>query len=193
MSSRPPLARHAAGQRSTRRRERRRYARQGRLRGARGGAAAQQPSHLVANCCRRGCESMITLNRLGHSDEPFQLNPDMIVTVESTPDTVITLATGAKVVVAETPDGGRRGGPRLPRRRCSATPSGAAAPRSASRPRRREAARAAAAVGRRGRRRRSVDRAAARPAQPRRPNRPFVHGQLGKTEGFPATADVGEQ
>jgi uncharacterized protein YlzI (FlbEa/FlbD family) len=46
---------------------------------------------------------MITLNRLGHSDEPFHLNPDMIVTVESTPDTVITLATGAKVVVAETP------------------------------------------------------------------------------------------
>jgi flagellar protein FlbD len=47
---------------------------------------------------------MITLNRLGHSDEPFQLNTDMIVTVESTPDTVITLATGAKVVVAETPE-----------------------------------------------------------------------------------------
>jgi flagellar protein FlbD len=46
---------------------------------------------------------MITLNRLGHSNEPFQLNPDMIVTVESTPDTVISLATGAKVVVAETP------------------------------------------------------------------------------------------
>jgi uncharacterized protein YlzI (FlbEa/FlbD family) len=47
---------------------------------------------------------MITLSRLGHSDEPFQLNPDMIVLVESTPDTVITLATGAKVVVAEAPD-----------------------------------------------------------------------------------------
>jgi flagellar protein FlbD len=47
---------------------------------------------------------MITLNRLGHSDEPFQLNVDMIVTIESTPDTVITLATGAKVVVAETPE-----------------------------------------------------------------------------------------
>jgi flagellar protein FlbD len=47
---------------------------------------------------------MITLNRLGHSDEPFQLNVDMIVTVEATPDTVITLATGAKVVVAETPE-----------------------------------------------------------------------------------------
>ncbi len=47
---------------------------------------------------------MITLNRLGHTDEPFQLNTDMIVTIESTPDTVITLATGAKVVVAETPE-----------------------------------------------------------------------------------------
>ncbi|HLH15439.1 MAG TPA: flagellar FlbD family protein [Solirubrobacteraceae bacterium] len=47
---------------------------------------------------------MITLNRLGHANEPFQLNTDMIVTIESTPDTVITLATGAKVVVAETPE-----------------------------------------------------------------------------------------
>ncbi len=47
---------------------------------------------------------MITLNRLGHTDEPFQLNIDMIVTIESTPDTVITLATGVKVVVAETPE-----------------------------------------------------------------------------------------
>lgn len=47
---------------------------------------------------------MITLSRLGHSDEPFQLNPDMIVTVESTPDTVITLATGARIVVSESPE-----------------------------------------------------------------------------------------
>jgi flagellar protein FlbD len=47
---------------------------------------------------------MITLRRLGHSDEPFQLNPDMIVTIESTPDTVIALATGTRVVVAETPE-----------------------------------------------------------------------------------------
>jgi flagellar protein FlbD len=47
---------------------------------------------------------MITLTRLAHSDEPFQLNTDMIVTVESTPDTVITLATGAKIVVTETPE-----------------------------------------------------------------------------------------
>jgi uncharacterized protein YlzI (FlbEa/FlbD family) len=47
---------------------------------------------------------MITLHRLGHADEPFQLNPDLIVTIESTPDTVVTLATTAKVVVAETPE-----------------------------------------------------------------------------------------
>jgi flagellar protein FlbD len=47
---------------------------------------------------------MITLNRLGHENEQFQLNADMIVTVESTPDTVITLATGAKVVVSQSPD-----------------------------------------------------------------------------------------
>jgi uncharacterized protein YlzI (FlbEa/FlbD family) len=65
------------------------------------------PFHLVARVpCFKNEEGvpMITLNRLGHSDEPFQLNPDMIVTIESTPDTVITLATGAKVVVAETPN-----------------------------------------------------------------------------------------
>ena len=47
---------------------------------------------------------MITLHRLGHAVEPFQLNPDLIVTVEATPDTVIALTTGAKIVVAESPD-----------------------------------------------------------------------------------------
>jgi uncharacterized protein YlzI (FlbEa/FlbD family) len=47
---------------------------------------------------------MITLHRLGHTSEPFQLNPDLIVTVESTPDTIVTLATTAKVVVAESPE-----------------------------------------------------------------------------------------
>jgi uncharacterized protein YlzI (FlbEa/FlbD family) len=47
---------------------------------------------------------MISLHRLGHKLEPFRLNPDLILTVEATPDTVITLATGAKIVVAETPE-----------------------------------------------------------------------------------------
>ena len=45
---------------------------------------------------------MIELHRLGQ-DEPFQLNPDLIVTVEAHPDTVISLATGTRVVVAESP------------------------------------------------------------------------------------------
>jgi flagellar protein FlbD len=47
---------------------------------------------------------MITLHRLGHKLEIFRLNPDLIVTVEATPDTVLTLATGHKIVVAETPE-----------------------------------------------------------------------------------------
>lgn len=47
---------------------------------------------------------MIVLHRLGHEREPFHLNPDLITTVEAHPDTVITLATGAKIVVGETPD-----------------------------------------------------------------------------------------
>ena len=47
---------------------------------------------------------MITLHRLGrHSAEQLQLNPDLITTVEAHPDTVITLATGARLVVTEDP------------------------------------------------------------------------------------------
>jgi flagellar protein FlbD len=46
---------------------------------------------------------MIVLHRLGHDAEPFHLNPDMILTVEATPDTVVTLASGAKIVVVEEP------------------------------------------------------------------------------------------
>jgi flagellar protein FlbD len=67
-----------------------------------GGDVASRPTPWLM-LQGNGGVSMITLNRLGHSDEPFHLNTDMIVTVESTPDTVITLATGVKVVVAETP------------------------------------------------------------------------------------------
>ena len=33
---------------------------------------------------------MITLHRLGHAAERFHLNPDLIVTIEANPDTVIT-------------------------------------------------------------------------------------------------------
>ena len=47
---------------------------------------------------------MIILHRLGHQAEPFHLNPDLITTVEAHPDTVVCLATGAKVVVGESPE-----------------------------------------------------------------------------------------
>jgi flagellar protein FlbD len=47
---------------------------------------------------------MITLHRLGHEVAAFQLNPDLIMTVEANPDTVITLTTGIKIVVAEPPE-----------------------------------------------------------------------------------------
>lgn len=47
---------------------------------------------------------MITLHRLGHAVEAFQLNPDLIMTVEATPDTVITLTNNTKIVVAEPPE-----------------------------------------------------------------------------------------
>jgi flagellar protein FlbD len=47
---------------------------------------------------------MISLHRLGHQAEPFFLNPDLIVTIEATPDTVVALTTGTKIVVAEPPD-----------------------------------------------------------------------------------------
>ena len=47
---------------------------------------------------------MIPLHRLGNGAERFILNPDLVVTVEATPDTVLTLTNGAKVVVAEAPE-----------------------------------------------------------------------------------------
>ena len=46
---------------------------------------------------------MITLHRLGHAELELHVNPDLIVTVEANPDTVITLANGAKFLVAEAP------------------------------------------------------------------------------------------
>lgn len=47
---------------------------------------------------------MIILHRLGHQAEPFYLSPEMIVTVEANPDTVVTLTTGAKIIVNESPE-----------------------------------------------------------------------------------------
>ena len=46
---------------------------------------------------------MIALHRLGHRTEPFLLNPDLIEKIEAHPDTVVTLTTGARLVVDESP------------------------------------------------------------------------------------------
>lgn len=47
---------------------------------------------------------MISLHRLGHPDAPFQLNPDLIATIEATPDTVVSLTSGTRYVIVERPD-----------------------------------------------------------------------------------------
>jgi flagellar protein FlbD len=47
---------------------------------------------------------VIRLHRLAHEAEEFLLNPDLIVTVEANPDTVITLTNGTKIVVCEPPE-----------------------------------------------------------------------------------------
>jgi flagellar protein FlbD len=46
---------------------------------------------------------MITVHRIGHQDEPLAVNPDLIVSMEAHPDTVVTFATGMRIVIAETP------------------------------------------------------------------------------------------
>ena len=45
---------------------------------------------------------MVQLTRLSH--HPFVLNCDLIELIETTPDTVISLTTGQKLLVRETPD-----------------------------------------------------------------------------------------
>ncbi len=43
---------------------------------------------------------MITVTRLNHT--PVVINPDLIVFIEETPDTMLTLTNGEKIVVQET-------------------------------------------------------------------------------------------
>ncbi|MCX8117544.1 MAG: flagellar FlbD family protein [Desulfobacterota bacterium] len=43
---------------------------------------------------------MITVTRLNNT--PIVLNPDLIVFIEETPDTIITLSNGEKITVQET-------------------------------------------------------------------------------------------
>lgn len=47
---------------------------------------------------------MILVHRLTQPDRPMYLNSDQIQAIEATPDTVVTLENGQKLIVAETPD-----------------------------------------------------------------------------------------
>jgi uncharacterized protein YlzI (FlbEa/FlbD family) len=47
---------------------------------------------------------MIVLHRLGGEHAAFHLNPDLIQTIESTPDCMVALTTGTKMLVEETPE-----------------------------------------------------------------------------------------
>jgi uncharacterized protein YlzI (FlbEa/FlbD family) len=48
--------------------------------------------------------AMIRLHKLGHEPHPFHLNPDLVLTVEANPDTVVTLTTGSRLLVMESPE-----------------------------------------------------------------------------------------
>jgi len=48
--------------------------------------------------------AMIRLHKLGHEPHPFHLNPDLILSVEANPDTVVTFTTGSRLLVTESPD-----------------------------------------------------------------------------------------
>ncbi|VBB08089.1 flagellar [Lucifera butyrica] len=47
---------------------------------------------------------MIKLTRLKSGDHDFVLNADLIETIEETPDTVISLTSGKKIIVEESMD-----------------------------------------------------------------------------------------
>lgn len=46
---------------------------------------------------------MIAVHHL-HGQEPIYLNPDLIVSLEATPDTVVLLTTGQRHIVREVPE-----------------------------------------------------------------------------------------
>jgi uncharacterized protein YlzI (FlbEa/FlbD family) len=47
---------------------------------------------------------MIRLHKLARVPQPFHLNPDLVITVEASPDTVVVLTTGSRLLVTETPE-----------------------------------------------------------------------------------------
>jgi len=51
-----------------------------------------------------GGSCMIKLTKFKNSDHEFVVNADLIETIEETPDTVITLTSGKKLIVCESMD-----------------------------------------------------------------------------------------
>jgi flagellar protein FlbD len=47
---------------------------------------------------------VIPVHRLTHPESPVWLNPDLIQLIETTPDTVISLTNGTRLVVDEDPE-----------------------------------------------------------------------------------------
>ena len=47
---------------------------------------------------------MSWLHKFGRQPQPVYLNPDLILSIEAHPDTVVTLTTGSRVLVTETPE-----------------------------------------------------------------------------------------
>jgi uncharacterized protein YlzI (FlbEa/FlbD family) len=47
---------------------------------------------------------VIRLHRLGKPGDTFFLNPDLVLSIETTPDTLLALTTHTKVLISETPD-----------------------------------------------------------------------------------------
>ncbi len=47
---------------------------------------------------------VIRLHRLALEPQPFHLNPDLVLTVEAHPDTLVVLTTGSRLLVKETPE-----------------------------------------------------------------------------------------
>ena len=63
------------------------------------------PSSFQGSWCGADHQTeMIRLHRLAREPQPFHLNPDLVLTVEASPDTVVTLTTGSRLIVTERPE-----------------------------------------------------------------------------------------
>lgn len=60
---------------------------------------APNMAHAPLSCVVKGAKSMIEVTRL--NGQKILINPDLLEIVEETPDTVVTLTTGKKIIVKE--------------------------------------------------------------------------------------------